>query len=108
MKSEITKKGIEQATHRALYAPAVVGHRGAAGLFHNHGQGRGLVQQAQFACRFIRASGIAQVHIDAAFHQIAVEVGNQGTDVTGAAGHVPLVAAAQIVNKKFPRPPQKL
>ena len=66
----------------------VAGLRAPARLLHDEGHRVGLVHQAQLA---VRVAGVGRVDVDAPLHQVAVEVGHEGTDVArrvGARGRI--------------------
>src|SRR5690606_20596336 len=61
-------------------AGAAIGGQ-AARLLHQEGQGVGLVEQTELALGGLARAG---VEVDAALEQVAVEVGHQTADVSGA------------------------
>ncbi len=70
----------------------------AAGLLHQKRHGVALIEQAQLA---VRGVGAGRIDVDAALEQVAMKIGNQGTDIAGGVGSVgrfvPLLAIFQVL-----------
>ena len=78
---------------------AIVSNCPASSLFNHHGQGRGLIEQPQFAFGFFVALFIAGIEKDAALDQVTMKICHQGANIPQAVGTLAAIGIFQVVDE---------